>query len=72
MFENTDIHEQLKREQYKRKIAGDRLVEEANKILNQDLFTEKKILKHLGNTAVNPDFWTKKHWTAHVFSASRK
>lgn len=48
MFENTDIHEQLKREQYKRKIAGDGLVEEANKILNQDLFTEKKILKHLG------------------------
>ena len=47
MFGNTDIYDQLKREQRKRKIAGDSLVQEANKILHQDLFTEKKILEHL-------------------------
>lgn len=48
MFGDTDILSQLKHIQQKRITAGENVVQEANKILNQDLFSDKKILENLG------------------------
>lgn len=45
---DTGLHQQLKRAQSKRRALGGNLVSEANRILNKDLFTEGKILQHLG------------------------
>ncbi len=48
MFKHTDIQQQLSRFREKQKDKGDNLVLEAQRILQQDLFTEKKILSNLG------------------------
>lgn len=48
MFKQTDIQQQLSRFRKKQEDRGDNLVSEAQRILKQDLFTEKKILSHLG------------------------
>jgi hypothetical protein len=49
MFQDSDILHELQRIQRKRIIAGESIVQEANKILNQDLFSDKKILENLGH-----------------------
>lgn len=47
MPRDTNIQDQLLQAKRKRQLAGDGLIHEANKILNHDLFTEKKILENL-------------------------
>jgi hypothetical protein len=47
MFENVDIKDKLDRLRNKIRSEGDFLVTEANRILQKDLFTEKKILENL-------------------------
>lgn len=47
MFEKLDIAEQLERLKRKNRKEGDELVSEAHRILQQDLFAEKKILENL-------------------------
>lgn len=47
MFEQIDIHKQLLKEKQKTYKQGNYLLTEANRILNEDLFSEKKILNNL-------------------------
>lgn len=47
MFEDADIERELTRLRNKTRSSEDRLLSEANKILRQDLFADKKILDNL-------------------------
>lgn len=47
--QNSILHKQLHRVRKRTRAAGGHLVREAQRILNNDLFSEEKILKHLGH-----------------------
>lgn len=47
MIKNPDIQEELQRIKLKRQQSGEGAVQEANRVLNKDLFTENKILENL-------------------------
>src|SRR5689334_22985554 len=47
MFDGVNIAEQLGRLKRKNRKEGDELISEANRILQKDLFEEKKILENL-------------------------
>lgn len=49
MFRPPDIAEELRRVRHRTRSAQEELVSEANRILRDDLYSEKKVLDHLGS-----------------------
>ncbi len=49
MFRPPDIAEELRRVRLRTRSAQEELVSEANRILRNDLYSEKKVLEHLGS-----------------------